>query len=38
MDQIFAVRQLCGKYFGINREVYMAFMDLEKEYDRIMKC
>ena len=35
MDQIFAVRQLCKKYLGVNREVYMAFMDLEKAYDRI---
>ena len=32
MDQIFVVRQLCEKYFGVNREVYMAFMDLEKAY------
>ena len=29
------VRQLCEKYLGLNREVYMAFMDLEKAYDRI---
>ena len=35
VDQIFAVRQLCEKYLGVNREVYMAFMDLEKAYDRI---
>ena len=35
MDQIFAVRQLCEKYLGVNKEVYMAFMDLEKVYDTI---
>ena len=35
VDQIFAVRQLCKKYLRVNREVYMAFMDLEKAYDRI---
>ena len=37
MDQISAVRKLCEKYLGLNREVYMAFMDLEKAYDRIDK-
>ena len=35
VDQIFAVRQLCDKYLGVNKEVYMAFMDLEKAYDKI---
>ena len=35
VDQIFTVRQICEKYMGVNREVYMAFMDLEKAYDRV---
>ena len=35
IDQIFVVRQICEKYLGVNKEVYMAFMDLEKAYDRI---
>ena len=35
VDQVFAVRQLCEKYLGVNKEVYMAFMDLEKAYDRV---
>ena len=35
VDQIFVVRQICDKYLGVNREIYMAFMDLEKAYDRI---
>ena len=35
MDQIFAVRQLCEKYLRVNKEVYMAFMDLNRAYDRI---
>ena len=35
VDQIFAVRQLCEKYLGVNKELYMAFMDLGKAYDRM---
>ena len=34
VDQIFAVRQLCEKYLGVNKEVFMAFMDLEKVHDK----
>ena len=34
-DQIFAVRQVCEKYMGKKKDVYMAFMDLEKAYDRV---
>ena len=34
-DQIFTVRQLCEKFLAKGREVYWAFMDLEKAYDRI---
>ena len=29
------IRYLCEKYLGVNSEVYMAFMDIEKVYDRI---
>ena len=37
IDQIFAVWKICEKYLTVNwaREVCMAFMDLEKAYDRI---
>ena len=28
VDPIFAVRQLCKKYLGVNKEVLMAIMDL----------
>ncbi len=35
MDQIFAVRQVCEKYLAKGKEVFWAFMYLEKAYDRI---
>ncbi len=35
VDQIFAVRQVCEKYLAKGKEVFWAFMDLEKAYDRI---
>ena len=35
VDQIFSVRYLCEKCLGVNKEIYMAFMNLEKTYDRI---
>jgi hypothetical protein len=35
VDQIFTVKQLCEKYLEVNKEVYIAFMDLEKAYDRV---
>ncbi len=34
MDQIFAVRQMCEKYLAKGKEVFWAFMYLEKAYDR----
>ncbi len=34
VDQIFAVRQVCEKYLAKGKEVFWAFMDLEKAYDR----
>ena len=34
-DQIFVVRQVCEKMLEKHREVFWAFMDLEKAYDRI---
>ena len=33
MDQVFAVRQVCEKYLTNVKEVFFAFMDLEKPYD-----
>ena len=32
-DQIFIVRQICEKYLGKGKDVYFAFLDLEKAYD-----
>ena len=33
-DQIFIVRQVCEKYLGEGKDIYFAFLDLEKVYDR----
>ena len=35
MDQIFIVRTVCEKYMAKGKDVYFAFMDLEKAYDRV---
>ena len=35
MDQVFAVRQVCEKYLANGKDVFCAFMDLEKAYDTI---
>ena len=35
MDQVFVVRQVCEKYIAKGKNVYWAFMDLEKAYDRV---
>ena len=32
-DQIFIVRQICEKYLEKGKDVYFAFLDLEKAYD-----
>ena len=34
-DQIFIIRQICEKYLGKGKDVYFAFLDLEKVYDRV---
>jgi hypothetical protein len=34
-DQVFAVRQVVEKYLEKGKDVFWAFMDLEKAYDRI---
>ena len=34
-DQIFTVRQICEKYLGKGKDVYFAFLDPEKAYDRV---
>ena len=34
-DAIFIVRQLQEKYLAKNKELWMAFVDLEKEFDRV---
>ena len=34
-DAIFIVRQLQEKYLGRNKELWMAFVDLEKAFDRV---
>ena len=36
-DQIVVVRQICEKYLGKGKDVYFAFLDLEKAYDRVDK-
>ena len=35
IDQIFIVRQICEKYLAKGKDVYFAFLDLEKAYDRV---
>ena len=35
VDQVFTVRNLCKNYLGVNKEVYIAFMVLEKAYDKV---
>ena len=35
MDQLFAVGQVCEKYLANGKDVFWAFMDLEKAYDTI---
>ena len=35
MDQVFAVKQVCGKYLANGKDVFLAFTDLEKAYDTI---
>ena len=32
---VFAVRQVCEKYLANGKDVFWAFMDLEKAYDTI---
>ena len=34
-DQTFIVRQICEKYVAKGKDVYFAFLDLEKAYDRV---
>ena len=34
-DQTFTVRQICEKYRAKGKDVYFAFLDLEKAYDRV---
>ena len=34
-DQTFVVRQICEKYVKKDKDVYFAFLDLEKAYDRV---
>ena len=34
-DAIFVVRQLQEKYLAANKRLYMAFVDLEKAFDRV---
>ena len=35
MAQVFAVRQVCEKYLPNGKDVFRAFIDLEKAYDTI---
>ena len=36
-DAIFIVRQLQEKYLAKNKELWMAFVDLEKAFDRVLR-
>ena len=36
-DAIFIVRQLQEKYLAKNRDLWMAFIDLEKAFDRVSR-
>ena len=38
--RIFTVRQICEKYSGKGKDVYFAFLDLEKAYIELieMQC
>ena len=38
LQQIFIVRQICEKYLGKGKDVYFAFLDLGKAYDRVDRC
>ena len=33
--QIFSVKQICEKYLGKGKDVYFAYLDLEKAHDRV---
>ena len=33
MDQVFAIKEVCEKYLANGKDVFWAFMDLEKAYD-----
>ena len=37
MDEVFAVRQVCKKYLTNGKDVFWAFMNLEKAYDTIVR-
>ena len=34
-DQIFIIRQICKKYLDKGKDMYFAFLDLEKAYDKV---
>ena len=36
MDQVFVVRQVCEKHLANGKDLFWAFMDLEKAYDMIL--
>ena len=38
MDQVFAISQVCEKYLANGKDVFRAFMDLEKAFDTIDRC
>ena len=35
VDQLFVVRQLCEKFLAKGKDLFWAFKDLEKGYDRV---
>ena len=34
-DAIFVIRQLKEKYLTVSKQIYMAFVDIEKAFDRV---
>jgi len=37
VDAIFAVRQLAEKYGTVGKDLFVAFIDLEKAFDRVQE-
>ena len=38
IDAIFIVRKLQEKFYTVNQTLYIVFVDLEKAFDRVLRC